>query len=94
MLVSDYVRRYTESGISLPGFVLEAAHFDGSVMYCGGGFLRVPIMPESAGLYRSQLFGSLRKGEINSSARLGLLPWLATAAAIGYRFTGSDKGIW
>jgi len=26
--------------------------------------------------------------------RLGLLPCLATAAAVGYKITGSDKGIW
>jgi hypothetical protein len=25
---------------------------------------------------------------------LGLLPWLATAAAVGQKITGSDKGIW
>lgn len=94
VLVSDYVRRYSCSGIELPGFVKKAARFDGTAMYCGGNFLRVPIMPQSAGLYRSQLFGTLRRGEMHSSARLGLLPWLATAAAIGHKITGSDKGIW
>jgi hypothetical protein len=51
-------------------------------------------MPQSAKLYGSQLTGLLRKGEIHSSARLGLLPWLATAAAVGQKITGSDKGIW
>ena len=63
-------------------------------MCCGGIILRVPIMPQAAGLYRTQLLGTLRKGEIHNSARLGLLPCLATAAAIGYKITGSDKGIW
>jgi len=94
VLVSDYVQRYSGSGIALPAFVRQAARFDGSVMYVGGSFLRVPIMPQSAGLYRSQLLGSLRRGEIHSTARLGILPWLATAAAIGHKITGSDKGIW
>jgi hypothetical protein len=94
VLVSDYVRRYRGAGIALPASVAKAARFDGSVMYCGGSFLRVPIMPQSAGLYRSQLLGSLRRGEIHNSARLGILPWLATAAAIGQKITGSDKGIW
>jgi hypothetical protein len=51
-------------------------------------------MPQSAGLYRTQLTGLLRKRELTNSARLGLLPWLATAAAVGYKLTGSDKGIW
>jgi len=94
VLVSDYVQRYSGSGIALPESVKQAARFDGSVMYCGGNFLRVPIMPQSASLYRSQLLGSLLRGEIHSSARLGILPWLATAAAIGFKITGSDKGIW
>jgi hypothetical protein len=36
----------------------------------------------------------LRKLELSSCARLSLLPWLATAAAVGQKITGSDKGIW
>ena len=94
VLVSDYVQRYSGSAIALPDSVRQSARFDGTAMYCGGIFLRVPIMPQSVGLYRSQLIGSLRRGEISGSVRLGVLPWLATAAAIGQRITGSDKGIW
>jgi hypothetical protein len=94
VLVSDYVDRYSGSGIALPAFVKRAARFDGTVMHSGGSFLRVPIMPQSAGLYWSQLLGSLRRGEMHSSARLGILPWLATSAAIGQKLTGGDKGIW
>ena len=94
VLVSDYVQRYSGSSLPLPPAVKQAARFDGKVMYTGGIFLRVPIVPQAAGLYRSQLLGSLRRGELYSSARLGILPWLATAAAIGYKITGSDKGIW
>lgn len=94
VLVSDYVRRFRGSGLPLPALVTEAARFDGTAMHFGGGFLRVPILPESVSLYRSQFTGLLRRRELESSARLGLLPWLATAAAIGYKITGSDKGIW
>jgi hypothetical protein len=36
----------------------------------------------------------LRQGDLNNSARLVLLPWLATAAFVGQKITGSDKGIW
>jgi hypothetical protein len=54
----------------------------------------VPILPQSAVLYTSQLAGVLGKGEFSSGARLSLLPWLATAAAVGQKLTGSDKGIW
>lgn len=94
VLVSDYVQTYRGFGLQLPSFVRDMARFRGSVMHFGGGFLRVPIMPQAVGLYRSQLNGLVRRRELESSARLGLLPWLATAAAIGYKITGSDKGIW
>ncbi len=94
VLVSDYVRRYRDAGLHLPALVTDAARFDGATMHFGGGFLRVPILPQSAALYGSQFTGLIRRRELQSTARLGLLPWLATAAAIGHKITGSDKGIW
>ena len=94
VLVSDYVQEYRGFGLELPSFVRDVARFGGDVMHFGGDFLRVPIMPQAVSLYRSQLNGLVRRRELESSARLGLLPMLATAAAIGYKITGSDKGIW
>ncbi len=94
VIVSDYVRRYGNAGLDLPKFVTDSARFSGNVVYLRGAFLRVPILPQAAGLYRSQVLGLLRKHELHSSARLGLLPLLATAAAVGHKITGSDKGIW
>lgn len=94
VIVSDYVHLYRGVGLDLPPFVREAARFDGGRIYFARDFLRVPILPQSAALYGTQLGGLLRKRELQSSARLGLLPWLATAAAVGQKITGSDKGIW
>ncbi len=94
VIVSDYVRSCGAVALDLPSFVKKSAHFEGNIVYFQGSFLRVPILPQSAGLYRSQFAGLLRRGDLQSSARLGLLPWLATAAAIGHKITGSDKGIW
>jgi hypothetical protein len=94
MIVSDYVRQYRGTDLGLPQFVKDSARFGGELVYFARDFIRVPIMPQSAALYRTQLTGLLRKRELTSSARLGLLPWLATAAAVGMKFTGSDKGIW
>jgi hypothetical protein len=94
VIVSDYVKRYRGSGIDLPEFVMSAARFDGNTIYYAREFLRVPILPQSAGLYASQLAGMLRKRELLNGARLSLLPWLATAAVVGQKITGSDKGIW
>ena len=94
VIVSDYVKSYRGSGIDLPGFVKNDARFGGAEIYFGKDFLRVPIMPQSAKLYGKQLAGLMRRRELHSGARLSLLPWLATAAVVGQKITGSDKGIW
>jgi hypothetical protein len=93
-IVSDYVKCYRETGIELPRFVVDTARFGGAAVYFNKDFLRVPIMPQSARLYGAQLAGLVRKREFDSSVRLSLLPWLATAALMGQKITGSDKGIW
>ncbi len=94
VIVSDYVKKYRGSGLNLPQFAFEAARFGGNEVYYAKEFLRVPILPQSARLYGSQLVGLLRRRELLNSARLSLLPCLATAALVGQRITGSDKGIW
>jgi hypothetical protein len=94
VIVSDYVQQYRGTGLDLPRTVRSAARFGGNLVYYAKEFLRVPIFPQSATLYRQQFRGMLRKGELHSTARLGLLPPLATAALVGMKLTGSDKGIW
>ena len=94
VIVSDYVEHYRGKGLELPSFVRTSARFGGDKLHFRRDFLRVPIMPESAALYASQLTSLLRNREFKNSARLSLLPYLATAAAVGQKITGSDKGIW
>jgi hypothetical protein len=93
-IVSDYTMSYRGAGLDLPNFVKDEARFGGEKVFYERGYLRVPIMPQSARLYGSQLAGLLGRGELHNGARLSLLPWLATAAAAKQRLTGSDKGIW
>ncbi|MFP5205449.1 MAG: hypothetical protein ACLGSH_08850 [Acidobacteriota bacterium] len=93
-IVSDYVKSYRGTGLELPQMVRDAAQFGGSEVYYARGFIRVPILPQSARLYTAQLAGVLGKGKLHNGARLSLLPWLATAAVVGQKLTGSDKGIW
>lgn len=94
VIVSDYVKQYRGQGLALPDFVVSAARFGGDQAYYARSFLRVPILPQSAGLYGSQFADLVRQGDLQNCARLGLLPWLATAALVGQKLTGSDKGIW
>ncbi len=94
VVVSDYLEQYRGYGLDVPEFVRASARFGGEAVYFGRCFLRVPILPQSAQLYGSQLTAMLRKWELHNGARLSLLPWLATAALVGQKITGSDKGIW
>ena len=93
-IVSDYVATYRGTPVALPKNVTAAARFGGDDVYYARGFLRVPIMPQSAKLYGTQLASVLRNGQLHNGARLTLLPMLATAAVVGQKMTGSDKGIW
>ena len=93
-IVSDYTTRFRGYGLKLPEFVVTSGRFGGEAVYYRRGFLRVPILPQSARLYGAQLADTLRKRHLETGARLSLLPWLATAAAVGQKVTGSDKGIW
>ena len=93
-IVSDYVNQYRGEPLSIPKWVMKDARFNGKEIYFARDFLRVPILPQSAILYGTQLAGVLRRRQLQSSARLSLLPWLATAALVGQKITGSDKGVW
>lgn len=93
-IVSDYVERYRGDGLAIPAFVRALAGFGGNRLSYGRGFLRIPILPDSARLYASELRKFITSRELKSTFRLGLLPCLATAAALQYKITRKDKGIW
>jgi hypothetical protein len=94
VIVSDYVKFYRGQGLALPELVTSAARFGGEKVFFRANFLRIPLLPHSAKLYASELTRLLLNGEIRNSLRLSLLPGLATAAALEFKLTGSDKGIW
>ncbi len=93
-IVCDYVRRYRGSAPELPNEVLAAARFGGEVIHARGKFLRVPVLPHGADLYTRQVTYTALRGDVPATLRLSLLPYLASAAAVAFRITGSDKGIW
>lgn len=77
-----------------PRQVFVAARFGGEVISARGKFLRVPILPNGADLYTRQVTVTALRGDVPATLRLSLLPYLASAAAVAFRLTGSDKGIW
>jgi hypothetical protein len=93
-IVSQYVAAYSNREIGLPPDVCDAARFSAANVRYRHCFLRVPILPHSFRLYANELKSFLRRGDFRNGLRLSLLPCLATAAALEYRVTGSDKGIW
>ena len=72
----------------------EAAQFGGDKIHVNASFLRVPVIPQGMRLYTEQITRTALRGDVPATFRLGLLPPLASAAAISFKLTGSDKGIW
>lgn len=93
-IVCDYTRNYRGTAPELPREVLAAARFGGDVIYVGGRFLRIPVVPNAAELYTRQVAAVALRGDVPATLRLSLLPYLASAAAVAYKVTGSDKGVW
>lgn len=93
-IVHDLVLQYRGNAPDLPQQVLEAARFGGEVIFARGKFLRVPVVPQGADLYTRQVTSTALRGDVPATLRLSLLPYLASAAAVAFRLTGSDKGIW
>ena len=93
-IVSDYSQKYRGTILPLPEFVRQAAGFGGEKIRVRARFLRVPIMPEGAQLFTRQVTHAALSGDVPATLRLNLLPPLALAAAVAYRLTGSDKGVW
>jgi hypothetical protein len=93
-LVVDYVRRYRGTAPELPAEVEAAALFGGDQFYVKDCFIRIPIMPYGARLYTRQVTRAALRGDVPATFRLTLLPPLASLAAVAYKLTGSDKGIW
>ena len=93
-IVCDHSQKYRGEAPALPQEVLSASRFGGYVVRARGKFLRVPIMPNGADLYTRQMTHTALRGDVPATLRLSLLPYLASAAALAFRITGSDKGIW
>jgi len=93
-IVGDYVEKFRGENLALPYSVTNAAKFGGDNIRFKQQFLRIPIFPQAAGLYAKEWMKLLSNGELQNTLRLSLLPGLAVAAAVAFKMTGNDKGIW
>ena len=94
LVVSDHMKRFRGTGLQLPLEAVKAARFGGEQIKPRARFLRVPVLPQGASLYTHQLTKTACRGDVPATFRLSLLPPLASAAAVAYKITGSDKGVW
>jgi hypothetical protein len=94
VIACDYAAAYGAEPICLPPEVLSSARSNGKRTRVSQKFLRIPMVPEAAELYTKQMLGIGARGDLRGVLRLSLLPALATAAFVGYKLTGSDKGVW
>jgi hypothetical protein len=92
--VSGYVKSYRGEDLPLPTLVTDAAHFGNELVRFRRKFLRIPVFPQAARFYASEWKRLFLNGDLLNTLRLSLLPGLAAAAAIEFKITGSDKGIW
>jgi hypothetical protein len=92
-IVSGCVEQYRGRKLHLPADVLNGATVGAEKVYPRARFLRLPL-PYGAGLYARQWAQTLFRGNVPATLRLSLLPPLASAAAVAYKITGSDKGVW
>jgi len=93
-IVSEYVKQYRGTGLNIPSEVVRVATVGADKMYTKARFLRLPIIPYAAQLYTRQITEAAIRGNVPATFRLSLLPPLASAAAVAFKITGSDKGVW
>lgn len=93
-VVSEWVALYQGAPLPMPVFVQKAGRFGYEKLFLSGAFLRIPVVPDGAGLFATQLWRTALSGNVGSTFRLGLLPPLASAAMVSYKLTGDNKGIW
>jgi hypothetical protein len=92
-VVAEYCNKYGTT-LQLPQQVLSASRSSGKGLVLKDHFLRIPMIPDAAGLFLSQMSHAGSKIDLRTVGRLSLLPALATAALVSFKLTGDDKGIW
>lgn len=91
-LIQGYVQSYGGE-FALPPEIEASAYSKNGALEFKNSFLRVSKVT-AAGLYGFQLLQAGRHRDLRALTRLPLLPPLAISAAVAYRLTGNDKGIW
>ncbi len=93
-IVCDYANSHSENSCTLPPHVNSAARLGAEMLFERDGLWHFPVMPQGANLFFLELAHALRRGDSAASARLSLLPPLASVASLAYAITGNSARIW
>lgn len=93
-LVADYANQYLPEPLSLPAQLQFTGGWDARKLHAEDQFLHIPFLPNGAELFCRQFAHTLTRGNFDATARLSLLPPLASVAAVAYAVTGSNGRIW
>jgi hypothetical protein len=93
-LVADYANQYLPQPLRLPVDLQSTGNWSASKLRAQGCFMHIPFLPDGAGLFCRQFAHTAAAGNLDATARLSLLPPLASVAALAYAVTGSNGRIW
>jgi len=93
-ITSEYVRKFRGTGLNLPKEVLDASRFGEEKIIIRSKYLWVPILPQSMTLFAKQFGKLVRNGNVTATARLSLLPPLASIAMLAYAVGANSEKIW
>ena len=93
-LAADYVGKYRGERSEIPDSVVASSHFGADRTMVRGGYFRFPALPYGLGLYVGQLRHAASSGDIPGTARLSLVPPLASMGALAYAVTGNSGRVW
>jgi glycosyltransferase A (GT-A) superfamily protein (DUF2064 family) len=93
-LAVDHVKKYRGDRLELPDSVIASSHFRADRTLVRGDYFRFPVLPYGLGLYIHQLRHTARSGNIPGTARLSLVPPLASMGALAHAVTGNSGRVW
>jgi hypothetical protein len=93
-IVSDYTRSYGAASWALPPQVDSVARLGVDMLFERDGLWHFPVVPQGARLFAWELRHAIQRGDLAASARLSLLPPLASVASLAYAVTGNSGRIW
>ena len=93
-IVSDYISSYGGTAWTMPPQVSSATGITVEMLFERDGLWHFPVLPQGARLFTAEFAHAIRRGDLAASARLSLLPPLASVASLAYAVTGNSGRIW